>query len=220
MNFNPFMLLSAVFVYFSSLCVSGRRESLNKNVLHKKMFSRSLPLASSSENLIGYRSSLGAYNQLCCFSFLLLAQCIYFFIHKYIDYAMIKHFGEGINYPINSPVLGFSENSHPKGCQEVQWTQIKLIILLIKHFPSLLFWEKQVCISGLMYLKLHFKIVLFQSRPIDKIFFYWEMATEAAMFNIPQRLLWSGIKKRRGMLHTITFWQNLVPYIGLLDFVS
>ena len=22
---------------------------------------------------------------------------------------MIKHFGEGINYPINSPVLGFSE---------------------------------------------------------------------------------------------------------------
>jgi hypothetical protein len=64
-------VLSAVFVYFSSLCVSGRRESLNKNVLHKKMFSRSLPLASSSENLIGYRSSLGAYNQLCCFSFLL-----------------------------------------------------------------------------------------------------------------------------------------------------
>ena len=108
-EFQPILLLSAVFVYFSSLCVSGRRESLNKNVLHKKMFSRSLPLVSSSENLIGYRSSLGAYNQLCCFSFLFLAQCIYFFIHIYIDYVMIKHFGEGINYPINSPVLGFSE---------------------------------------------------------------------------------------------------------------
>ena len=101
------------FPYFNALetnsvLVSGRRESLNKNVLHKKMFSRSLPLASSSENLIGYRSSLGAYNQLCCFSFLLLAQCI-LFSHIFIDYAMIKHFGEGINYPINFPVLGFSE---------------------------------------------------------------------------------------------------------------
>ena len=106
MNFNA---LSAVFVHFSSLCISGLRESLNKNVLHKKMFSRSLPLVSSSENLIGYRSSLGAYNQLCCFSFLILAQCIYFFIHIYIDYAMIKHFGDGINYPINFPALGFSE---------------------------------------------------------------------------------------------------------------
>ena len=107
-EFQPIQLLPAFFVLFSSLCISGLRESLNKNVLHKKMFSRSLPLASSSENLIGYRSSLGAYNQLCCFSFLLLAQCISF-SHIFIDYAMIKHFGEGINYPINSPVLGFSE---------------------------------------------------------------------------------------------------------------
>ncbi len=33
----------------------------------------------------------------------------YYFFHIYIDYAMIKHFVEGINYPINSPVLGFRE---------------------------------------------------------------------------------------------------------------
>ena len=147
-EFQPIRPFPAFFVHFSSLCISGLRESLNKNVLHKKMFSRSLPLAPSSENLIGYRSSLGAYNQLCCFSFLLWAQ-MHLFLHSYIDYAMIKHFGEGINYPINFPALGFSERGRRefpvptrKGVRKCSEPHIKLITLLIKHFPSLLFWEK------------------------------------------------------------------------------
>ena len=147
-EFQPIWPFPAFFVHFSSLCISGLRESLNKNVLHKKMFSRSLPLVSSSENLIGYRSSLGAYNQLCCFSFLLWAQ-MHLFLHSYIDYAMIKHFGEGINYPIDFPVLGFSERGRRKlpvptrkGVRKCSEPHIKLITLLIKHFPSLLFWQK------------------------------------------------------------------------------
>lgn len=62
---------------------------------------------------------------------------------------MIKHFGEGITYPIKFPVLGFSERGRrefpvptQKGVRKCSEPRIKLITLLIKHFPSLLFWKK------------------------------------------------------------------------------
>jgi hypothetical protein len=66
---------------------------------------------------------------------------------------MIKHFGEGISYPIIplswdlvKEVLRREFPPERVAGSKCSEPQIKLITLLIKHFPSLLFGEKQVCI--------------------------------------------------------------------------